>query len=135
MTRSNRFGIAGGMAAGLLLLLSHTAFAAGPVEARKLSAEMVKRAQAMVNHGDQGHLDAMGEHAQELITHAKQTLKAIPKEDPHGDEAKKHIELAIKEAEAAIDHGGQGHGEVAMKHARAANEHAEEAAEHLDEMN
>jgi hypothetical protein len=120
---------------GISIAAAVIAFAAVPVmadtsKAKKHSEAMLENAEDMVAHGEEGHMDILIKHAKEMIKHAKGTISSLH-DDEHGKMAKKHIEMAIKEAESAIDHGGQGHPDVAMKHANSALEHAEEGDSHI----
>jgi hypothetical protein len=120
---------------GITMAIAVIAFAAVPVmadtsKAKMHSEAMLESVEDMVAHGEEGHMDILTKHAKEMIKHAKGTIASLD-DDEHGKMAKKHIEMAIKEAEAAIDHGGQGHPDVAMKHANSAFEHAEEGDSHI----
>ncbi len=123
--------IAIGFLFGLMMLSPAHQALAGGADAKKHGAETITAAEKMVDHGGQGHMKTMTKHANEMIMHANGTIKALPAGDKHGDEVKTHFQEAIKEAEKAIDHGGQGHGDVAMKHANASLMHAQEGAKHL----
>ena len=114
-----------------IMLAILPAYAGGGDEAMKHSMEMISHGEEMVAHGGEGHMKIMIEHAEGMILHAKGTLKSIPEGDAHGKEAAMHINEAIKEAEAAVDHGGKGHGDIAMKHAKSALEHAKEGDSHV----
>ena len=122
------------IAMAALLLYAAPVMAGGAADAKKHSAEMMEQADDMVGHGEAGHLDIMIKHAKSMVMHAKAAVKAIGSGGGHGKTGKKHIEAAIEEAEKAIDHGGQGHGGIAMKHARSAEGHAKEGNMHVMEM-
>ena len=120
---------------GIAIAIAVIAFAAVPVMAdtskvKMHSEAMLENAEDMVAHGEAGHMDILIKHAKEMIKHAQGTVSSLH-DDEHGKIAKKHIEMAIEEAEAAIDHGGQGHPDVAMKHANSALEHAKEGDSHI----
>lgn len=129
----NRLRTAGWIMVAFLLVSAYPALAGG-ADAKKHSAEMMEAADKMVDHGSQGHMDVLIKHAKEMVMHGQAAVKAIPPGDPHGKEAKMHINVAIEEAEGAIDHGSQGHGSIAMKHARAAQSHGEEGNMHMQEV-
>lgn len=116
---------------GAFILVPAYPAAAGGADAKKHGDETIAEAEKMVDHGGQGHLDVMIKHAKAMKMHAEATIKALPQGDMHGDEVKAHFTEAIAEADGAIDHGGQGHGGVAMEHANAALMHAKEGAKHL----
>jgi hypothetical protein len=129
----NRCWTAGGALAAALLLAAVPVFAGGE-DAKKHAAEMMTQADEMVKHGEAGHLDVMQKHAQEMITHARGAVTAIPAGDMHGKEGKMHLEAAIKDATDAISHGKAGHADVAMKAAKSAQGHAKEGKMHIDGM-
>lgn len=118
----------------VMLFPAHQVFAGGD-DAKAHGKETIFSAEKMVDHGDQGHMDVMAKHAKELMMHAEETIKALPAGDMHGDEVKGHFQEAITEAEKAIDHGGQGHEDVAMKHAKSALMHTQEGGKHLSAVN
>ncbi len=130
MEAVNRNLISGLMMGAFILFPVYPALASGD-DAKKHGEETLVHAEAMVDHGGQGHMDVMTEHAKELMMHAEETIKALPAGDMHGNEVKEHFQEAITAAEKAIDHGGQGHGGTAMKHAKSALMHAQEGAKHL----
>ena len=79
--------------------------------------EAITHAEAAVDHGSQGHADALVKHASESLTHAKAAQEEV--KNPHLDEG-------VHELMEAIDHGKQGHAEVATKHAKSAVMHMKE---------
>ena len=132
MVKLHRFLAGVVVGAAFMVFATLPVLAEGEQAAKGHKDEMLMHAEDMVAHGEAGHIDILIKHAKEMVTHAKGTVSELGS-DGHGDAAKKHIEMAIEEAEAAIDHGGQGHGDVAMKHANAALEHAKEGASHIME--
>ena len=80
-------------------------------------AEAISHAEGAVEHGGQGHADALVEHASEALTHAQAAQKDV--KNPHLDEG-------VHELMEAVEHGKEGHAEVATKHAKAAVMHLKE---------
>ena len=66
---------------------------------------------------EQGHADALVEHAQEALTHAQAAQKDL--KNPHLDEG-------VHELMEAVEHGNAGHAEVGTKHAKSAVMHLKE---------
>ena len=80
-------------------------------------AEAISHAEAAVDHGQQGHPDALVEHAEEALTHAKAAQGEV--NNPHLDEG-------VNELMEAIKHGKLGHADVGTKHAKSAVMHMKE---------
>lgn len=80
-------------------------------------AEAIAHAEGAVDHGGQGHPDALVEHAQEALTHAQAAQKEV--KNPHLDEG-------VHELMEAIEHGQKGHADVGTKHAKSAVMHLKE---------
>jgi ribosomal protein S20 len=119
------------VAAMLVMGFSMSSASAADVQAAKKSIQdALASAQNMVSHGKQGHMDAMTEHAENFIKHAKSALENIPADNEHGEEVVSHLKTAIAQAEDAIEHGEAGHSDVAMKHAQATLFNAKEAQSH-----
>ena len=109
MTMTIRRGAAALAAVALLAL---------PVVAQadnKHVSEAVEHAKGAVNHGKQGHADAVAQNAEEALKHAQ----AAGVKNPHLDEG-------IKELKEAVTHGKAGHADVATQHAEAAVMHLSE---------
>jgi len=80
-------------------------------------AEAIAHAEGAVDHGGQGHADALVEHAQEALTHAQAAQKEM--KNPHLDEG-------VHELMEAIEHGKKGHAEKATEEAKSAVMHLKE---------
>ena len=119
------------MAAGAVAVFAGSIWAADVKIAREHAAEAVKHAKEMVSHGKAGHLGVLSEHAEEMINFAKTAMQNLPDGNPHAKQAEEHFNTAIAEAEEAQEHGGAGHGDVAVSHAEAALKHAQEAQSHV----
>ena len=79
-------------------------------------SEALEHAKSAVNHGKQGHADAVAQHSAEALKHAQ----AAGVKNPHVDEGIKHLK-------EAVTHGKAGHADQAT-------EHAEGAVTHLSEV-
>jgi hypothetical protein len=80
-------------------------------------AEAIKHAEGAVDHGKQGHPDALVEHAEEALMHAQAAQKEV--KNPHLDEG-------VHELMDAVEHGKAGHADVGTKHAKSAIKHLKE---------
>lgn len=110
-----------------LFLVGRSALAAPDVgEAKKRSAEMVKHAKEMVDHGEAGHLDIMTKHAKAMLDSAQKALDSIPPGNMHGGSAADHIETAIDHAKTAIDQQSVEHARDALNHAKEGDKHAQQ---------
>jgi hypothetical protein len=78
-------------------------------------SEAIAQAKEAVDHGKQGHADAVAKYAEGALKHAE----AAGVKNPHLDEG-------IKELKAAVEHGRAGHADVATKHAEGAVTHLSE---------
>jgi hypothetical protein len=87
-------------------------------EQQKHVDEALTHAQTAINEGQKGTADAVGQHAQQALEHAKQAEKAKP--DPHITEAETHLSQAI-------DSAATGQKDVATKHVQEAIHHLQMA--------
>lgn len=99
------------LAIAMILLMAPLAVAAGDP-----CKEMEQHASEAVDHGKQGHTDALKKHAQAMLDSAKGCQKG-----------KDHVSEAIKHQQEAVNHAGAGHGDVALGHAEEALKHAKAA--------
>lgn len=106
------------LVAGFIGFLSFPGKALSADEKTGHCAEMNKEIADAVKHGEAGHADAIVEHAEAALKHAKGCEKDA------SDSAKPHVKEAIKHLEAAVDHGKAGHASIALEHAKTAQEHA-----------
>lgn len=102
--------------------------------AKKHINEMIDHGEKMIMHGNASHFGEMRRHGIEMIYSAKKAIEAIPKDNPHGMRAVKHIEEAIKHAEEAVTLAGEISREAAMSHAEEAVSHAREGGIHARAM-
>jgi len=77
--------------------------------------DAIVHAKEAVDHGKQGHADALAEHAQKSLNFAERGGK------------NSHLKEAIAHLTEAVQHGKAGHADVAT-------EHAETALTHLNEV-
>ena len=110
-----------------LMSLGLSAVAAPDVnEAKKLSGEMVKDAQAMVEHGNAAHPAVMTKYAKAMIETAQKVLDNIPPGNKHGETAADHIKSAIEQAKAVIKDQSVDNAEQALNHATEADNHIQQ---------
>lgn len=100
------------LAASLVILGSPL----GALAAEHHTGHALEHAATAAAHGELGHADVLGKHAETALEHAK----AAEKEHA---EAHAHISGAVKSLEEAVSHGKLGHAELATKAAQSAVEH------------
>jgi hypothetical protein len=109
------------IAAAAFIVGALSLFGAGissATEQQKHVDEALTHAQTAINEGQKGTADAVGQHAQQALEHAKQAEKVKP--DPHITEAETHLSQAI-------DSAATGQKDVATKHVQEAIHHLQMA--------
>ena len=101
---------------GVLILVALGAFVSVPMLNAQPSPagnvrDAIAQAQEAVDHGKQGHAEALVTHAEKAMNYAERGGK-----DSHLKEAMKHLK-------EAIEHGKAGHADAATEHAEAAHTH------------
>jgi hypothetical protein len=105
-----------------VLSLGRPAVAAPDIqEAKKQSAEMLKEANAMVEHGHSAHPSVMTKHAKAMIESAQKVLDSIPPGNTAGQAAADHIKSAIEQAKITITDQSVDNAEQAFNHATEAD--------------
>jgi len=110
-----------------LMSLGLPAVAAPDVnEAKKQSGEMLKNAQAMVEHGNAAHPAVMTKYAKAMIESAQKVLDNIPPGNMHGETASGHIKSAIEQAKITISDQSVDSAEQALNQVTEADNHIQQ---------
>ena len=89
-----------------------------------LADEIVRRAQAMLDHGNEGHTDEVILYGREMVTDAEALLNRLKKEEKGNTPAAAHLRRTLRSGQQAVQWGEKGNLPLALQAARDAAHYA-----------